>query len=90
LVTYYEAQAAFAAKATKKLLARANGKVSVKPDMYKVYNQRVQRRLAKTVWAEVPSYFRGTSGKIISQWPFSPTAYLLGLRLARWFGLDWK
>ena len=42
------------------------------------------------MWTEVSNYFQGTSGKVVSQWPFSPTAYLAGLRLARWFGIDVK
>lgn len=88
LVTYYEAQAKFAAKVVKKLAAGRVSKVTVKKYVYELYNRRLQRRLAQTVWAEVPSYFLGTSGKIISQWPFSPTSYLIGLRLARWFGID--
>ncbi|WP_459982745.1 flavin-containing monooxygenase [Nocardioides sp. AN3] len=88
LVTYYEAQARFAAKVIKKLAAGKARKVTVKGYMHSLYNRRLQRRLAKTVWTEVPSYFHGTSGKIISQWPYSPTSYIIGLRLARWFGID--
>lgn len=90
LVTYYEAQARFAAKAIKKLVTGKASKITVKRYMHELYNRRLQRRLGKTVWTEVPSYFRGTSGKIISQWPYSPTSYLIGLRLARWFGIDAK
>lgn len=90
LVTYYEAQARFSAKAIKRLVNGRRRKITVKKSMHDLYNRRLQRRLAKTVWTEVPSYFHGTSGKIISQWPFSPTAYIIGLRLARRFGIDVK
>jgi cation diffusion facilitator CzcD-associated flavoprotein CzcO len=90
LVTYYEAQARFSAKLIKKLAHGRATKISVKQSVHDMYNRRLQRRLAQTVWSEVPSYFHATSGKIISQWAFSPTAYLLGTRLARWFGVNVK
>ncbi|MEU9884004.1 NAD(P)/FAD-dependent oxidoreductase [Sphaerisporangium sp. NPDC051011] len=87
LVTFYEAQARFAAKLARKLVRRQATKISVRRSVHDLYNRRLQRRLAQTVWAEVPSYFHADSGKIISQWAFSPTAYLIGTRLARWFGV---
>lgn len=90
LVTYYEAQAKFAARAAKKLVVGGASKITVKSYLHDLYNRRLQRRLDKTVWTEVSNYFQGTSGKVVSQWPFSPTAYLVGLRLARWFGMDIK
>jgi cation diffusion facilitator CzcD-associated flavoprotein CzcO len=90
LVTYYEAQAKFAARAVKKLVTGGASKITVKTYLHDLYNRRLQRRLDQTVWTEVSNYFQGTSGKVVSQWPFSPTAYLVGLRLARWFGIDVK
>ncbi|MGP3533429.1 flavin-containing monooxygenase [Microbacterium sp. RD1] len=87
LVTFYEAQARFAAAMVKKLVRGRATIVRVRRSFHDYYNRRLQRRLSRTVWTEVPSYFHATSGKIISQWPFSPTAYLIGTRLARWFGV---
>lgn len=89
LVTYYEAQARFAAKQVRRLASGQVSKITVKTWLHDLYNRRLQRRLGKTVWGgEVANYFQGTSGKVVSQWPYSPTSYLLGLRLARWFGTD--
>lgn len=88
LVTYYQAQAKFAAKLSKRLVSGRARTIKVKPWVYDLYNRRLQARLAKTVWTEVPSYFHAHSGKIISQWAFSPTAYLIGTRIARWFGVS--
>lgn len=87
LVTYYEAQAKFSAKLIKKLVNGRARRISVRRSVHDLYNRRLQARLAKTVWTEVPSYFHADSGKIISQWAFSPTAYLLGVKLARRFGV---
>ncbi|MFI5428883.1 flavin-containing monooxygenase [Aeromicrobium sp. UC242_57] len=78
LVTYYEAQAKFSAQPIKKIVKGRARQVSARRSMHDLYNRRLQARLAKTVWTEVPSDFHADSGKIISQWAFSPTAYLLG------------
>lgn len=88
LVTYYEAQAKFAARLSKKIVTGRARTIRVKPWVHDLYNRRLQRRLGMTVWTEVPSYFHATSGKIISQWAFSPTSYLIGARIARWFGVS--
>lgn len=87
LVTYYEAQARFAAKVIKKLAAGKARKVTVKAIC-----------TASTTDAPAPSRQDGVDRgaellprhqrKIISQWPYSPTSYIIGLRLARWFGID--
>jgi cation diffusion facilitator CzcD-associated flavoprotein CzcO len=86
LVAFYEAQANFAAR----LITRAAGKglrrIEVRRSAFYVYNDWIQNLLAKTVWATTESYFRagaGRTGKVISQWPTSPTLYLLAMRLLR-------
>lgn len=88
LVTYYEAQAKFSAKLIKKIVRGGAHEVRARRSVHDLYNRRLQARLNKTVWTEVPSYFHARSGKIISQWAFSPTAYLIGVRLARRFGIE--
>ena len=42
-----------------------------------------QAQLAKTVWASTSNYFRAGTGKIVSQWPFGPTPYILATKLLR-------
>jgi cation diffusion facilitator CzcD-associated flavoprotein CzcO len=86
LVAFYEAQGEFAAN----LIARAarNGKkrVDVRRSAFHIYNDWAQSRLSKTVWAVTESYFRAganRSGKVISQWPASPSTYILATKLLR-------
>ena len=38
---------------------------------------------AATVWAETRSYFQARSGRIVSQWPFSASCYIMATRLSR-------
>ena len=87
LVTLYEAQARFAAKVTKKLVEGGARRVRVRRRVYERFNRRLQSQLAKTVWGETTSYFQAHSGKIISQWPFSASAFLFWTRALRHLGV---
>jgi cation diffusion facilitator CzcD-associated flavoprotein CzcO len=80
LVAFYEAQARFAAKRIKGL-RRRYATVEVRESAYRRYDRWVQSRLNKSVWVKTDSYFRGRTGRVLSQWPGSPTSYLLGTRL---------
>ena len=83
LVTFYEAQASFASSLIAKL---ANGKkrtIRVKPEAYRRFNEWLQGKLSETVWAETQSYFTASTGKVVSQWPISASAYILATKWAR-------
>jgi cyclohexanone monooxygenase len=80
LVAFYEWQARFIAKRIKGIGDRYPC-VSVRESANRRYNQWAQARLNKTVWVKTNSYFRGRTGRVLSQWPASPTAYLLATRL---------
>lgn len=84
LVTFYEAQAAFAARLIGKLKDPRKSVIKVKPAAFRRFNHKVQAQLARTVWAETASYFKAGTGKVVSQWPFSSTAYILGTKIAGW------
>ncbi len=82
LVHFYEAQAAFAAS----LIARLDGehrRIRLREKAMRRFNDWVQGRLRRTVWAATDNYFQAGSGKIVSQWPEGPTAYILATRLLR-------
>ncbi|TXI56374.1 MAG: NAD(P)/FAD-dependent oxidoreductase [Mycolicibacterium mageritense] len=86
LVAFYEAQADFAAAAVARAAREGKRRVEVRRSAFYIYNDWVQSRLAKTVWAVTESYFRAGSnraGKVISQWPASPSTYILATKLLR-------
>ncbi|WP_299562824.1 NAD(P)/FAD-dependent oxidoreductase [uncultured Mycolicibacterium sp.] len=87
LVTFYEAQAAFAAGLIKKAARTGRRLIEVRRSAFLLYNEWIQDTLAKTVWAKVDSYFHAGSGRIVSQWPFNATTYLAAVKLARRFGV---
>jgi hypothetical protein len=89
LVSFYQAQARFAAAAIARLGARRAREVQVSPVVAGLYDRWLQQALKRTVWAETDSYFRASGGRIVSQWPFNASLYLLLTRLGR-FALRYR
>ena len=82
LVSFYEAQARFAARLIARTVRRGRSAVEVRESAFASYNAWLQRRLSKTVWCRARNYFQAPTGKVVSQWPLSATVYILALRLA--------
>ncbi|HEY0279051.1 MAG TPA: NAD(P)/FAD-dependent oxidoreductase [Solirubrobacterales bacterium] len=82
LVSFYEAQAGFAARLLKRMERRGRTTVEVRESAFRRYNVWLQRWLGRTVWSRTHNYFRASTGKVVSQWPFSATVYILALRIA--------
>lgn len=86
LVAFYEAQANFSASLIARAAREGKRRIDVRRSAFYIYNDWAQNLLAKTVWATTESYFRAganRTGKVISQWPTSPTMYLLAMRVLR-------
>jgi cation diffusion facilitator CzcD-associated flavoprotein CzcO len=83
LVHFYEAQANFAAALISRAAKTGRRVIDVRRSAFVIYNDWVQAQLAKTVWAKTNSYFRAGTGKIVSQWPFGATPYILATKLLR-------
>ncbi|MFF2107561.1 flavin-containing monooxygenase [Rhodococcus koreensis] len=83
LVSFYEAQASFAAGLISRAVKKGHTRISVRRSAFLIYNDWVQSALGKTVWATTRNYFQAGSGKIVSQWPFSASAYIAATKLLR-------
>jgi cation diffusion facilitator CzcD-associated flavoprotein CzcO len=83
LVSFYEAQAAFAAALIGRLRGNGPTRVEVRPQVFRAFNAWLQKWLRRTVWVGTSSYFKAGTGRIVSQWPFSASAYILATKLAR-------
>lgn len=90
LVTFYEAQANFATSLISKMIRSGARTISVKPQMFRRFNTWLQANLAKTVWGATTNYFQTRSGKVVSQWPFSASAYVMSTKLARRLAVEVK
>lgn len=83
LVSFYEAQADFAASLIVRAAKTGKTVIDVRRSAFVIYNDWLQAQLGKTVWETTNSYFRAGTGKIVSQWPFGATPYILGTKLLR-------
>ena len=90
LVSFYEAQARFAARTIRHLRTRRRRAVEVPRLASTRYNEWLQSRLAGTVFATTTSYFRAGTGRIVSQWPFSATFYITATRVLRRIALRYR
>ena len=90
LVSFYQAQAAFIAKALNRVSSRQLTKVSVKPEAFRKFNEMLQAQLSKTVWADTTSYFKAGTGKVVSQWPFSASNYIARTKTAPYTSVDYS
>jgi cyclohexanone monooxygenase len=83
LVHFYEAQANFAAALIARAAKSGRRVIEVRRSAFVIYNDWLQAQLAKTVWAKTSNYFRAGTGKVVSQWPFGATPYILATKLLR-------
>jgi cation diffusion facilitator CzcD-associated flavoprotein CzcO len=83
LVSFYEAQASFAAGLISRAAKAGKTIIDVRRSAFVIYNDWLQGQLAKTVWSTANSYFRAGTGKIVSQWPFGASPYILATKLLR-------
>ena len=91
LVAFYEAQADFTAKSIARAARAGKRRIDVRRSAFYIYNDWAQNRLSKTVWAVTESYFRAganRTGKVISQWPASPSTYIVATKLLRKIALS--
>ena len=59
--------------------------VEVKRAWAKAYDRWLQWTVRKTAWTVSNNYFKTTSGKIVTQWPYSPLVYwVMTKALGRW------
>lgn len=82
LPAFYEAQARFVGTVLTRLRRAGARTAEVKPAPYERFNRALQAQLARTVWPTTRSYFTATTGKVVSQWPYSATRYVVGTWLA--------
>ena len=59
--------------------------IEVKPRWANRYHRWLQSKMEGTAWIVSNNYFKSESGKIVTQWPYSPLTYsALTKTLGRW------
>jgi cation diffusion facilitator CzcD-associated flavoprotein CzcO len=90
LVSFYEAQARFAAKTIARLGRSGRREVHVSQRLTERYNDWLQDRLRRTAWGATRNYYKAGTGRIVSQWPFSASFYIAATRVARHVALSYR
>ncbi len=47
------------------------------------------KTLSLTVWAQTKSYFKSGTGKVVTQWPFSASRYILSTKVTPYTSVDY-
>ncbi len=90
LPSFYEIQADFIAKVIARMDSKGLRHAEVSKTINRRYNDRLQKTLLKTVWAEVDSYFRAEDGRIVTQWPYNCTQYRIAAKLGRRIAMKYR
>ena len=69
IIVYEEAQAAYLRQALELVRSRAATAIDVRPDVEAASDRAVQARFAGTAWMGCESWYRDTTGRIVTNWP---------------------
>lgn len=74
IVYILEAGARLVASAASRV-ARRGGYLDVRPEVERRYNEELSAALERTIWTGCDSYFRSSTGRIVTQWPYTELEY---------------
>jgi cation diffusion facilitator CzcD-associated flavoprotein CzcO len=74
IIYILEAGARLVASAVSRL-ARRGGYVDVRAEAEQRFNEQINAELERSVWTRCDSYYRSSSGRIVTQWPHSELDY---------------
>jgi cation diffusion facilitator CzcD-associated flavoprotein CzcO len=78
---HLEQQSQYVVRALKRMLAHGATAVESRRPVHDRYNRWLQGRMKGSVWETTNNYFRTPSGKVVTQWPVSPSIYWVLARL---------
>jgi cation diffusion facilitator CzcD-associated flavoprotein CzcO len=85
IVWMLERQAEYAVRAVRRMMRTGATEVDVKRRWADAYDRWLQRSVRNTAWTVSNNYFKSGSGRIVTQWPYSPLVYAaLTKSLGRW------
>ena len=75
IVWMLERQSEYAVRAIKRLIRTGSSAIEVRQRPADRYHRWLQSKMEGTSWAVSNNYFKNVSGKIVTQWPYSPLTY---------------
>jgi cation diffusion facilitator CzcD-associated flavoprotein CzcO len=77
IVSMLEAQAKFAVRAIKRMRRERVSAIEVRPSSDRRWYRWLQSKMAGTSWTVSNNYFKSETGKIVTQWPYGNTLYVV-------------
>ena len=68
-------QAEYAVRSIKRLRNENIAGIEVRRWFYRRYNQWIQGAMAKTAWVQSNNYYKSSSGRVVTQWPYGAVVY---------------
>jgi cation diffusion facilitator CzcD-associated flavoprotein CzcO len=85
IVWMLERQAEYAVRVVRRMVRTGATAVEVKGRWADAYDRWLQWTVRKTAWTVSRNYFKSGSGRVVTQWPYSPLVYwALTKSLGRW------
>ena len=72
---FLERQAEMAVRLIKRVRRRGATSVEVRASAHARFNRWLQRQMRGSVWETANNYYKSPSGRVVTQWPDSPTKY---------------
>ncbi|MPY84842.1 MAG: NAD(P)-binding protein [Actinophytocola sp.] len=80
IIYMLECQARYIGKAVRLLASNGAAAMDVKPEVARRFDERLNRRLDRSVWTLCSSWYRNEHGRITTNWPGTVSAYRLATR----------
>jgi hypothetical protein len=85
IVSMLMRQAEHIVRAVTRMRRQGVTALEVKSTWSAMYDAWLQEQVGSTSWAIAENYYKAPSGKIVTQWPYSPGVYRVLVRaLGRW------
>jgi cation diffusion facilitator CzcD-associated flavoprotein CzcO len=76
IIFMIECQTAYIMDCLRKVTAAGAKSLDLRPEVQRAYNERLQRELQKTVWAQISkSWYKNEAGRVTNNWSGTTTAY---------------
>jgi hypothetical protein len=80
IIAFEEAQAGYIRQALQHMRREGAAAIEVRSDVEAASDRALQARFAGTAWMECDSWYRNTSGRIVTNWPGYMREYVRDLR----------
>jgi cation diffusion facilitator CzcD-associated flavoprotein CzcO len=75
IISFLEHQSSFAVRAMKRMMREGVTAVEVRRRVFQAYNRWIQTKMQGTAWVVANNYYKASTGKIVTQWPYGALFY---------------